>query len=647
MLIPSIARHAGKKRVLCEAYGISSLDIRLGGMLKRAQMFGINGIDDIALMGFHQSLDGIRKLTYWPPLFTEAPWWEFYPEYRDSCARSLSLTAQGTRKHRYAILYPQNELEQADLLDGNTGALTGPGSRVIDRLSDAVYAASESFDFIFPEILSQARGSAGKIVFPNAEYEAILAPSDIRFFPESMTELTRISAQGGTIMQGALETMAGDIENAKPSWIDLVEILSEGSAGDVRVYRFEYPDGQVFALRNVTDDSRNVRVTCSELLTRWDPISGETETRKGTLQEELCPNSTLYFSVSDAPFGRMVSQTELHPAPLEVDWTVQTERPNMVRLSGVEFLHAELGWLAAEDMSIMAAAKSRYPTGVPRAFFGYPRITFKGEFGLQGIDDSLSVLFENRHLQSLKVNGVAMDLCNAESMPVWDQSCSRVSINHLAHEGRNLICGVMVFDQIETSLTNNGLLCDGVMPNCDVYVSGSFVCTDGRLIAGDRRSYSMPIDLSANGWEQYDGVLVLSTKVEIDERVGDRVQGLGVDLASEDCLQVLLDGEPLGNRIVRPYHFRIDRLTPGIHELQLRITSTSANIMGEPSRWGGQVRLFVSRLEARKRVVARQVNSWYPSNGGNVRNVNNTLRRIQYFQINAWDRSVRHGLWDK
>ena len=139
-------------------------------------MLGAHGVDDIALMGFQQSIDGVRKRTYWPPIFDQAPWWPFYPEFRDACARSVALASLGKRIARYAILYPQNQLEQTDLFNIDIFSGTDPASRMIKRLGLAVYESGEIFEFVFPEILDQARVADGKIVFPNADYDAILAP---------------------------------------------------------------------------------------------------------------------------------------------------------------------------------------------------------------------------------------------------------------------------------------------------------------------------------------------------------------------------------------------------------------------------------------------------------------------------------------
>ena len=270
-LIPSAARHAGKNRVYCEAYGISALDIRLGDIMKRYQMFGLYGVNDIALMGFHHSISGVRKQTYWPPIFTTTAWWEFYPEFRDACARSVSLSSLGTPQSRYAILYPQNQLEQVNLFN-DFDTPHDPASEAMAALARAIYSAGETFEFVFPEILHEGRVEGGRIVFPHAQYDAILAPSDLSFFDESMRELDRLASEGGRLYRGQISNVADSISSKIPSWTDKVDIESDGG---YRVYRFAYPDGELLAIRNVTGEPIKLRLSPSAPCSQWNPLSGK------------------------------------------------------------------------------------------------------------------------------------------------------------------------------------------------------------------------------------------------------------------------------------------------------------------------------------------------------------------------------------
>jgi hypothetical protein len=144
---------------------------------------------------------------------------------------------------------------------------------------------------------------------------------------------------------------------------------------------------------------------------------------------------------------------------------------------------------------------------------------------------------------------------------------------------------VLAYEKFETSLHNHTFHCDDPMPTCDVCVAGDFRFVDGKVV-DNSGVLDLPIDLGKQGWEQYDGVLVLNGGVEVSDEIADRVMGVSVELTSEDCLEVLIDGNSIGRAITWPYAFELIGLTAGAHELTLRISSTSANILGEPSPWG-------------------------------------------------------------
>jgi hypothetical protein len=60
-----------------------------------------------------------------------------------------------------------------------------------------------------------------------------------------------------------------------------------------------------------------------------------------------------------------------------------------------------------------------------------------------------------------------------------------------------------------------------------------------------------------------------------------------IKLIAPDALEVLLDGNSLGQGILPPYQFRIgSKITVGKHAIILRLAGTSANLLEEPTPWG-------------------------------------------------------------
>jgi hypothetical protein len=579
VLIPSIARHAGRKRVFCEAFGISDFSLRPGEMLRRGQMMGIHGIDDVALMAFCQKSDGIRKRTYWPPLFTNAPWWEFYPAFRDAFARSVALASLGTRRARYAILYPQNQLEQTDPFI-NPWHDTEFVTPVLQRLAAAVYDAGETFEIIFPEILDQAKVENGKIIFPYADYEAILAPPDITYFESSNRELKRIAAEGGRVV-------AEPIRN--PAWENPLRITAGKS---FRVYRFDYPDGALFALRNVTPESATIKIASDQSLTEWDPLQGRCIDHGRQAQWTMPGHSTRYVSVSEKSFGKNKNQ-KTETFPIHTEWKITSDRPNMARVSGLQFFDEKTGWLNPVKWSFSQKTPPRFLTTLPDIFQGRTQITMRGEFFCESVPDQLGVLFERDHLAALSINGKPVDLSKTPSLPVWDDSCVMADIRQWAAPGKNTIEGTLKFQSWETSIVNDAFFRRPLLPSCDLCLAGTFRLTGNTLVKDSGRPVSLPVNLSTAGWEQYTGVLNLTGRIAVDADLAGKITGILIDPIGEDPIEVRLDGVSLGTRITSPYHFDLPSLTPGPHELRLRLAATSANILDTPERWGIKTINFV------------------------------------------------------
>jgi hypothetical protein len=581
--VSSIARHTGKEHVYCEVYGISRFDLRLAEMLRTAQILGINGVDDLALMGFHQSLSGMRKHLYWPPIFQQSPWWSFYNEFRDTFARSIGLTASGKRRARYAILYPQNQLEQTDLFFTEIWTNKDPGSKMIYHLGQAIYEAGETFEFVFPEILDQAKVKNGRIHFDHADYDAILAPGDVAFFDESVAVLNTLTAAGGKVLREPTDTLAATIKKTPASWTDRLQIT--GRTPDLRVYRFEFADGELFALRNAGKTSPSITISSSLNLTQWDPTQNAPVDSGHEIKWTVLPDTCRFFTLSEKPITNRALEEKTTSIALESKWQVSTDRPNLTRLQSLQFEH-EGRWLNAVASRVAADVTPHYQIGLPDELHGQTRIPFQAQFTADTLPDSLNVLFERNYLESLSINNQPIDLSKTQSILLWDSSCCFVDIRSASRTGVNQITGVLKFQQYETSTSNDAFFANAPMPACNVYIAGSFRTDHCRIIPLAHNPMPLPIDLSTAGWQQYHGIATLRSTVMIDETLAKRIKGMELNLVGEDAIEVILDGVSLGKRIITPYRFNIENLTPGQHQLEVKISGTSGNALHEPSPWG-------------------------------------------------------------
>ncbi len=580
VLVASIARHAGRSRVFCEAYNLLPMDTRLSDMLYLAQFFGIHGIDDIALMAFRQGSDGIRKRCQWPTLFTDAPWWDFYELYRDAVARSLALTSLGTRKARYALLYPQEQLEQTDAFYSCT-ALTDPGSKMICEAGLRVYAAGETFDFVFPEILGEASVNGDSIAFPHAVYDAILAPSDVQYSEADKEYLQRLRQAGGTIIENL-----DALKSVEPSWRKTISVQISPDPNACRIYQYEYPDGVMYAIHNVTPNQAVLNVSSQDEITEWDPLTGRCIHRDRGHEWSLSAYRTVYISISNTPIAS--SDTKTEEMPLAAEWTITTERPNMSYLSNLQFQHPQKGWMDPGPWGYACFYRQesdrRYVTTIPTAFAGMTHIPMRAEITLRDTPSSIGILYEKEHLETLSINGISIQLGDSISIPVWDSSCRYIDISSAVRVGYNTVNGTLRYADWEVNHLGKGfVVLETSMPTCDVRLAGDYRFLNEDIVCDKHLPMSLPLELGEAGYSQYSGIAVLTATLNVPD---DSVIGLVVDPIREDAVEVLLDGVSMGRCIARPYRFLSTGIPLGRHEVQIRIAGTSANIMDEPVPWG-------------------------------------------------------------
>ena len=582
VLVSSVARHSGRQRVFCEAFGISPFSIRLGQLLRSSQMLGIHGVNDIAMMGFHESLDGVRKRMYWPPLFKTSPWWPFYPEFCDACARSVGLTSLGKSKARYAVLYPQYQLEQDNVfMDGWSN--DEPAMKNLNRIGAAIYEAGETFEFIFPENLHCACVKDGMITLGQVQYSEILVTNDLLYSQENIAAIEGLMQQGAKIEYAPTDHIVSSVKSKSPLWNKSVDIRCQ-SFGKVRVFEYSYSDGSLFALRNVFTEKQEVCIHSNQFLTEWDPISGNCIYHQGDLYFVIEPNSTKYFSVSSLAFGEKCSAPYDEIAPIDSAWTISTDMPNMARLLNIQFFHGEYGWLSPEYYEGQTNIGAAF---IPSVFKGQTQIKMRGEFNIDSIPAKLGVVYEQNHFADLIINGQVVPFGNAHPLACWDSSCQYIEVSSLCHEGLNTIEGQLLFEKFETSLCSDGYFRERpVMPTCDVCIAGSFKSVNGKLVNHSDEKFNSPLNLSEIGWVHYSGRVIFTSIINVDQSLSEKIRGLQVSLVSEDAIEVILDGNSLGCRIVEPYKFELDSVTAGQHKLELVMSTTSGNILDEPSPSG-------------------------------------------------------------
>jgi len=600
--VASIARHTGKSRVYCEAYGVSPLDLRLSRMFQQGQMLGLDGINDIALMAIHQNLDGVRKHAYWPPMFMEAPWWPYYAQYRDGIARSFGLSSLGCRHARYAIVYPQDMLEQTDVFvkvyDQDVS------TRTTSQLADAIYATGDTFEYVFPEILNQARVQDGQIVFPYAMYDFLLAPEELGY-PLEQAALNRLTQAGGAVLRQSVSAITEHIRRTPPSWHAWLKLQHDGRPGDLCVFQIDYPDGHVVALRNVASHSLQAQIRSDRRLSFWNVLDGSVHPLPGTWQVNLEPQETCYLSVTEKPVvatrqnGKSLTEPAHDHEPLNALWRILSD--NTARLSNLEFRSASGHWHPAVDPSFLRDQKPRCHIGLPEVLAQTQvcgsSISARGEFKCRTLPEKLNLIYEKSHLEAIRVNDIVVDLSAAHPALLWDYSCVSVDIRSLCQIGANNINLELLYAPWEFQIQTDSFFHRRLMPSADVFLAGDFVLQDGQIARNEKISRQFPLSFGQAGWAEYYGTMTLSADINLGADLARHIRGLVFELESQDAAELLVDGHARGVRIVGPYHFPLPELAPGRHTLTLKISGTSANLFGSPVPWG---------VKNAKWIIARQ-----------------------------------------
>lgn len=586
MVITSVTRHAGKERTFCEAWGISPFDLRMSRMTHQMQMFAIHGVNDVALMGFHQQLDGVRRYVYWPPMFDSIPGWPWFNAFREAGARHLALGSLAPRRARYAILYPQRQLEQTSPFVKSFDPAYPP-KLLLDKIAQAIYAAGESFEFVFDEILDQAQVKGDGIHFTHAVYETLIAPEELMYYPRNRAQLEDLKKARGKVFDGTTKEIVTALQEQEAGWSKDVGIEHDGAAGALRVFQFAYPDGTMLALRNVTEEALTVTLKPrKKILTLWEAQDGKLEQVDSTVSLTVAGHTGLWFSLTDKPAAAALPRRIYRREYLPLSFSVAHEKPNLAPLDKIEFLK-DTQWVAAEDTFKVRQPYAMLKSFVPLSFAGREEIPFRGEFNCRTKLAKLEMAFEKAHLRSLQVNERTVNLTETRPVALWDHSCMMADISDYLKAGRNTVSGVLTYQPFETQIRGD-LFYGFVNPqvSCDVFAAGDFRLINGVIEADAGQEYSLPLRLQEAGLVHSVAAARLRGTLALSAEQAKRAYGLELHLFEPDAVEVFCDGQSLGHKVHGPYIFALPEMHAGKHELTIRLAPTAGQLFYREISWG-------------------------------------------------------------
>ncbi len=585
-MVASVAKHSSDpnnpKKVYMEAYGISKYTLTLAEMYYEWQGFALQRVNDIALMGMQHSTSSVRKRTYWPPFTEDEPWWDYYNVFRDAACVCQGISNLGKDIRKYAIMYPQYDIEQfsSQITEEND-----PINNKINALIDKVCQSQNQYDWIFPEILDDAKVEKGKIIFPNETYDAILATDEFKYFTSTQEKLKSFEAEGGKIIRGKISDMTLEA----PLWANLISIDLDKKH---RVYTYQYEDGYMLAVRNITNEEAQAHITlkAKELyMSEWIPErigQGNCVYKTcGKITKTLRPHSCIYISLTKEEITD-ASYPTIKGKPIDIKFGIKAEKYNTAPFNSVLALHETKGYIDLTKIPAMETSFGRFynekdpnvlnTNGFPTLsndFIGASDIKFETGFNVEDLT-KIGILAESKYIKDIKINGQKLDNPYTKKEFIWDYSNIFIDLTDYVKCGENKLSFTLGFEPWETSIKNEAFFCHGPMPSVDVCLAGDFVFKDGTIKKYENEMKSLPICLEDEGLAYTYGKAILTgsfTKTE-------DMENIKLDIIGDSACEVRIDDKTIGSSI-SDYIFPVKDISNGEHKIEIVLTGVSASLM--------------------------------------------------------------------
>lgn len=289
-------------------------------------------------------------------------------------------------------------------------------------------------------------------------------------------------------------------------------------------------------------------------------------------------------------------------------WEIQAQQKNVLRFGSFGFAPdpddkgREQGWTTGEaaqnwpqvevktviDQCAELADRKQLPLAFRQAFgtpvkltVQYPLVCwYHTAFAINTLSGELSLLMEPGGIAgpfTLYVNGHPLTRGDFQSEAYNNQAYLSCRVDHLLRQGRNELV-------IRVEAANDW---DGIVS--PLYMTGRFgvyFSADGEAVIDalpeSASLHSGPLE----GFPYYAGTWRLKKQVSLDELPGDEagtfeVKFQGWDERLHDCVEVEVNGCPLGVRCWSPYRWfgKREHLRVGANEIVVRLTNTLAGML--------------------------------------------------------------------
>lgn len=210
-LISSTAVHNGSQRVLCEAFGAQGWDLTMEDMKRITDWLCALGINLINVNKLLYTVRGFRKRNVSVDIFFTIPWWKYYKLYSDYAARLCFTSSVGKAQSKIAVLYPTSSAwsmldikASKSLFDPKRNRILNPTWQIMQETlvsaTEALLRKHWPFDYLFEEVLLEAKIDKSRLLTDKANYSVLILPSIVTLKKELFEKIEEFISEGGRVI---------------------------------------------------------------------------------------------------------------------------------------------------------------------------------------------------------------------------------------------------------------------------------------------------------------------------------------------------------------------------------------------------------------------------------------------------------------
>ena len=594
----SAARQAGKEKVLCEMYGVSSENLALRDQLHLFNHFASFGVNCRCVHGFFYSLRGRSKRAYPPHVNYYQPYWEHYKELTDECALNSWFISQGKSASDILVLLPWNTAAslyaKGDMEPDHIPALAELEQKFLDlevTLSSSALPFDLGDEFIMED---EGRVENGKLTVGQCSYSAVVLPWAAKLAAPTIKLLEKFVLAGGKVFilgdspftQGIFLDSKAQLLRELSSFRPF-EISSDELSSLSTHYAKEEKTGSEFLFLFNRDCGKSHKITLKKSASLFNS--------DGTLSKASCA-----FEVPPGGALRLVfSEEQPTEEPLKTlvakhlpdSWHLVRQQPNVLLLEFARFKKEdETNWSA--DFPILAI----HEILTAEKYKG--QVTLRFEIKTEEAFENLSLVLEDPSAFEISLNGTPVPPVSTGFFAA--REFETVALPPL-HSGVNTLELRRHFEALEkpakgvtelfqhlkgVELEVPFLIGNFALRSLQEYTRCPGVVRLNREFSLIPESGEIKTEITAEGYPFYAGSVLLSRKFESRCDTGSFT--LRFEHLNTAALKVRLNGKDQAIVYMPPYQCRLTGVRKGENFLELELFSSLRNLLGPSHRSNGE-----------------------------------------------------------